>query len=51
MNAEESDMSRRPNVIGILIISALYWGALGYWQYDTLIGGSEAAQMKAFTCG
>ena len=29
-------MSRRANVPGILIISAIYWGALLYWKWDAL---------------
>ena len=29
-------MSRRANVPGILIISAIYWGALLYWKWDEL---------------
>ena len=29
-------MSRRANVPGILIISAIYWGALLYWKWDSL---------------
>ncbi|HIF04372.1 MAG TPA: hypothetical protein EYQ80_02890, partial [Candidatus Poseidoniales archaeon] len=41
-------MNRRPNVLGIAIISAIYWGALIYWQWDALFGDDEAAQMTAF---
>ena len=41
-------MNRRPNVLGIATISAIYWGALIYWQWDALFGDDEAAKMTAF---
>ena len=40
-------MVRRPNVPGILIISALYWGALLYWQWDELFGSNPDDQMRS----
>ena len=40
-------MSRRPNVLGIAIISALYCGSLIYWQWDALFSDVEAEQMMA----
>ena len=40
-------MVRRPNVPAILIISAIYWGALLYWQWDELFGTVQADQMRS----
>ena len=40
-------MVRRPNVPVILIISAIYWGALLYWQWDELFGVVQADQMRS----
>ena len=40
-------MVRRPNVLGILIISSIYWGSLLYWQWDTLFGDDKADQMRS----
>ena len=40
-------MVRRPNVLGILIISSIYWGSLLYWQWDTLFGDDKAEQMRS----
>ncbi len=40
-------MVRRPNVPAILIISAIYWGALLYWQWDELFGVVQADQMRS----
>ena len=40
-------MSRNPNVIGIAIISAIYWGALIYWQWDALFSEIAAEQTTA----
>ena len=40
-------MVRRPNVPAILIISAIYWGALLYWQWDELFGAVQADQMRS----
>ncbi len=40
-------MVRRPNVPGILIISAIYWGALLYWQWDELFGTNQEGQMRS----
>ena len=40
-------MVRRPNVPAILIISAIYWGALLYWQWDELFGTVQEEQMRS----
>jgi preprotein translocase subunit SecY len=40
-------MVRRPNVPVILIISAIYWGALLYWQWDELFGTNQEDQMRS----
>ena len=40
-------MVRRPNVPAILIISAIYWGALLYWQWDELFGTNQEHQMRS----
>ncbi|MDP6906185.1 MAG: hypothetical protein QF440_02060, partial [Candidatus Thalassarchaeaceae archaeon] len=40
-------MNRRPNVLGIAIISAIYWGALFYWQWDALFSGDEEVANNA----
>ena len=40
-------MVRRPNVPAILIISAIYWGALLYWQWDELFGSDTGEQMRS----
>ena len=40
-------MVRRPNVPAILIISAIYWGSLLYWQWDELFGTVQEEQMRS----
>ena len=31
-------VERRPSVLGILVLSVVYWGALAWWQKDALFG-------------
>ncbi len=38
-------VERRPSVLGILVLSVVYWGALAWWQKDALFGAEN--QMKA----
>lgn len=41
-------MGRNPNIIGVIIIAAIYWGSLVYWQRDALfLNGDMAAAWKA----
>ena len=37
----------RPSIIGIAVLSAIYWGALAWWQQDALFGSDTDAQLKA----
>jgi len=41
-------MSRKMNQMGILIIAAIYWGSLGYWQWGNLFSEDAAVQTNAF---
>ncbi len=38
---------RNPNVIGTVIMGALYWGMLFYWLRDDLLNGAADEQMRA----
>ena len=40
-------VERRPSVLGILVLSVVYWGALAWWQKDALFGTDSENQMKA----
>ena len=40
---------RRPNVLGLVIVAAIYWGALVWWQRDLLFGDDSADQTWALT--
>ena len=40
-------VKRNPNVIGIAIVAALYWGALFYWIRDDLTGDIAEDQTRA----
>jgi len=40
-------VKRNPNVIGIAIVAALYWGALFYWVRDDLTGDIAEDQSRA----
>ena len=42
-------VERRPSVLGVVALSVVYWGALAWWQQDTLFGTDSDAQMKAMT--
>ncbi|MEC7703664.1 MAG: hypothetical protein VX906_00285, partial [Candidatus Thermoplasmatota archaeon] len=43
-------MNRRPNVLGIVIISAIYWGSLLYWQRDSMFGETpDMSSLYAFS--
>ena len=42
-------VERRPSVLGVVALSVVYWGALAWWQQDTLFGTDSDAQMKAIT--
>jgi len=40
-------VDRNPNVIGTVIMGALYWGMLFYWLRDDLLNGAADEQMRA----
>ena len=40
-------VNRRPNVIGLVILSALYWGALYYWLRADLHSDIRDVQIDA----
>ena len=40
-------VDRSPNVIGTVIMGALYWGMLFYWLRDDLLNGAADEQMRA----
>ena len=40
-------VDRNPNVIGTVIMGALYWGMLFYWLRDDLLNGTADEQMRA----
>ena len=40
-------VDRNPNVIGTVIMGALYWGMLFYWLRDDLMNGAADEQMRA----
>ncbi len=40
-------VERRPNAIGVIVIAAIYWGALFYWLRDDLLDGSPDEQTRA----
>ena len=37
-------VERRPSVLGIVALSVVYWGALAWWQQDTLFGTDSDAE-------
>ena len=40
-------VNRRPNVIGLVIMSSIYWGALYYWLRFDLSSNVSAVQTEA----